>query len=475
LGIIYDSLLVHRFEGIKSEGTWSSIEIFNTFRQEKNQRKSFACISAIVTIAERRPQSMNYPAMVRVKQHFHTHSIQDVPEAVRSEFAKIKAQEIIAPGNTVAITAGSRGIANIATILAELVRELKKIGAKPFIVPAMGSHGGATGEGQKKIIEHYGITAEAMDAPIKSSMDVVQIGTTSDGVPVLLDKNASQADRIVVVNRVKPHTDFKGPVESGLIKMLAIGLGKQRAADHYHNVFMHLGHYHVLTAVAREIIKHCPIAFGLAVVENQRDETEIIRAIPANQIEATERELLVKAKELLPRIPFDPIDFLVVDEMGKEISGTGMDQNVIGRTVIPYHQVPTNPKITRIFVRELSAGSEGNATAIGNADFTTRRLVDKIDRQATYMNAITSSCPEAVRIPPFYDSDREAIEAALKTIGNIESEKARIVHIKNTLMLEEMYISEAMVAEAEKLVDVKVIGRPKIAEFDGNGNLISDL
>jgi hypothetical protein len=418
---------------------------------------------------------MKCPAMIRIRQNFNTNSIQDIPEAVRSEIARIKPREIIAPGNSVALTAGSRGIANLAVVLAELVSELKKIGAKPFIVPAMGSHGGATGEGQKKIIEHYNITEDTLDAPIKSSMEVVEIGSTSDGVPVLLDQNASRADHIIVVNRVKPHTDFKGEIESGLMKMMAIGLGKQKAADHYHNVFMRLGHYHVLTTVAREIIRQCPIAFGLALVENQRDETEIIQAIPANQIEETERELLIKAKDLLPRIPFDPIDLLIVDEMGKDISGTGMDQNVIARTVIPYHQVPTNPKITRIFVRDLSAGSEGNATAIGNADFTTKRLVDKIDRHATYMNAITSSCPEAVRIPPYYDSDREVIEAALNTIGDIEPQKARIVHILNTLKLEEMMISEAMVSVAEQLDNVSIIGSPDQMKFDAQGNLISDF
>jgi hypothetical protein len=393
--------------------------------------------------------AMNTPAMVRIKQHFNTNSILDIPAAVRSEISKIPLQKIITPGDSVAITAGSRGIANLKTILAEVVSELKRIGAQPFIVPAMGSHGGATSEGQKKIIEHYGITEAAMDAPIKSSMEVVEIGTTTDGVPVLLDRNAYQADHIIVVNRVKPHTDFKAEIESGLIKMMAIGLGKQKAADHYHNVFMRLGHYRVLVSVAREIIRRCPIAFGLAVVENQRDETEIIQAIPPDKIEETERELLIKARGYLPRIPFDPIDILIVDEMGKDIS--------------------------RIFVRDLSAGSEGNATAIGNADLTTRRLVDKIDHQATYINAITSSCPEAVRIPPYFESDREALEVAFKTIGDIKSENARIVHIRDTLHLEEMYISEPMLPEVESMDGVSINGSPAPMAFDMLGNLISNL
>ncbi|MEJ2168754.1 MAG: lactate racemase domain-containing protein [Desulfobacterales bacterium] len=374
---------------------------------------------------------MNYPAMVRIMQHFNTHSIQDIPAAVRAEMEKIRLQEIITPGAGVAITAGSRGIANINTILAEVVAELKKIGARPFIVPAMGSHGGATGEGQKRIIEHYGITETAVDAPIKSSMEVVEIGTTSDGIPVLLDRNAFEADHIIVVN--------------------------------------------LLVSVAREIIRRCPIAFGLALVENQKDETEIIQAILPDRIEETERELLVKAKGYLARIPFDPIDILIVDEMGKDISGTGMDQNVIARTVIPYHQVPARPKITRIFVRDLSAGSEGNATAIGNADFTTSRLVAKIDHSATYMNAITSSCPEAVRIPPYFESDREVLDAALKTIGDIKSKNARIVHIRDTLHLEQMVISEPMLAEAAGMDGVSIEGSPAPMDFDAHGNLISNL
>jgi Lactate racemase N-terminal domain len=416
---------------------------------------------------------MKYPKMIRIKQSFNTRPIKDIPAEVRNEFAGLQPQKMIARGDTVAITAGSRGIANLAVILGEIVQELKKIGAKPFIVPAMGSHGGATAEGQKKILEHYGITKKAMGVPVKSSMSVVQVGETSDGIPVYLDRNASKADHIVVVNRVKLHTDFKGKFESGLMKMMVIGLGKQKGADHYHNVIVRKGHYPVLLAVAREIMRRCPVAFGVALVENQRDETQIIRAIPAAEIEATEYELLKKAKRLFPRIPVDPIDLLIVDQMGKSISGTGMDQNVIGRSVIPYHRPWIKTDIMRIFVRDLTADSEGNATAIGNADFTTKRLVKKINHQATYMNAITSSCPEAVRIPPYYNSDREAIETALKTIGPVESHNARIVHILDTLRLEEMYVSESMLADVEKRKNLSVIGSPGPLKFDAKGNLIS--
>jgi len=416
---------------------------------------------------------VKYPRMVRIQQHFNTSPIEDIPAKVRTELAGIQPHKIIAREDTVAITAGSRGIANLAVIMAEIVRELKKIGAKPFIIPAMGSHGGAAPEGQKKILEHYGITQKTMGVPVKSSLSVVQVGSTPDGIPVYLDRNASKADHIVVVNRVKPHTDFKGKFESGLMKMMVIGLGKQKGADHYHNVIVRRGHYPVLLSVAREILQRCPVAFGVALVENQRDETQIIRAIPAAEIESTEYQLLKKAKRLFPRIPVDPIDLLIVDRMGKEISGTGMDQNVIGRSVIPYHRPSIKNDIMRIFVRDLTADSEGNAMAIGNADFTTKRLMDKIDHHATYMNAVTSSCPEAVRIPPYYNSDREAIDTALKTIGPVEPQHTRMVHILDTLRLEEMYVSEVMLPEVENRKDISVNGAPGPMKFDAKGNLIS--
>ncbi|MEJ2164704.1 MAG: lactate racemase domain-containing protein [Desulfobacterales bacterium] len=418
---------------------------------------------------------MKYPKMIRIRQNFKTNPIKDIPAAVRAEIERIQPHKIIGRGQTVAVTAGSRGINNLAVILAEIVRELKKIGAKPFIIPAMGSHGGATPEGQKKILEHYGVTKENMGVPIKSSLKVIQIGSTPDGIPVYLDRFASQADHIVVFNRVKPHTDFKGKIESGLMKIMAIGLGKQKGADLYHNAIVRLGHYPVLTAVARVVLEKCPIAFGVAVVENQRDETEVIRAVPAGEIEKTEPQLLRKAKRLLPQIPLNPIDLLIVDWMGKEISGTGMDQNVIGRTVISYHRPDINIDVLRIFVRDLTAESEGNATAVGNADFTTKRLVDKIDPRATYMNAVTSSCPEAVRIPLYFDTDREVIDTALNTIGLVEPQNARIVHIRDTLHLEEMYISQAMLAEAEKSKEISVIGSARPLKFGKDGNLVSDL
>ncbi len=418
---------------------------------------------------------MKYPKMIRIRQHFKTDPIQDIPAAVRAELERIDAGAIVGRGDSVAIAAGSRGIANLAVVIREIVRILRSMGAKPFIFPAMGSHGGATAQGQLNILEHYGITKEAVGAPIRATMKVSRVGTSIDGIPVFVDQYASKADRIVVVNRVKPHTDFKGPNESGLMKMLAIGLGKQEGANLYHNAIVRLGHSRVFRGVAREILKQCPIAFGVALVENQRDETQVIRAVPAADIEREEQLLLRKAKRLFPRIPVDPIDLLIVDRMGKEISGTGMDQNVIGRSVIPYHHLSKRPQIMRIFVRDLTDDSGGNATGIGNADFATARLVAKIDPRPTYMNAITSSCPEAVRIPPYFDTDREVIGAALQTIGTVEPQDARIVRIRDTLNLEVLDVSEAFLPEIEKNNALRITRAARPLRFDTSGNLAYGL
>ena len=418
---------------------------------------------------------MAYPRMIKIRQEFKTNPIKDIPGTVHAELARLRLDKTISPGSSVAITAGSRGIANIATVISSVVNELKGIGAKPFIVPAMGSHGGATSEGQRMVLKKYGITEEAMGAPVRSSMEVVEIGSTPEGLPVFLDKHAYEADHIGVVARVKPHTDFKASIESGLMKMMTIGLGKQRGADHYHQGVVQFSYYQIVVSVAREVITRSPVAFGLALVENQRDETALIRAVPPGEIEKTDRKLLRTAKRLLPRIPLDRIDILIVDQIGKEISGAGMDPNVIGRHVIPFAKFPPKPKILRVFVRDLSPHSYGNAIGIGMADFTTRRLVDKIDRDATYMNAVTGCAPEAARIPVYFNNDREVIDAALRSLGLVEPENAKIVHIVDTLRLEEMEISESMAAEAKEMANVTVTGKPRPISFDGDGSLVSDL
>lgn len=414
---------------------------------------------------------MQLPRMVKIHQDFKTNSIQDIPGIIQSEFKALNPEKLIFAGQTVAITAGSRGIHKIDVITHEIIKCLKQIGAEPFIVPSMGSHGGATARGQAEVLHHYGITEEAMGVPIKSSMDVIPLGQTNDGLPVYIDKIASLADHIVVVNRIKTHTDFEAAIESGLMKMIAIGLGNQKAADKYHLDFVINGYYSTITAVARKVLEKSNIAIGVGIVENQKEETEIIKFIPSAEIEKTEEELLLKAKQLFPSIPLSPIGLLIVDEMSKTYSGTGMDQNVIARSTAATHTAPSFPNISRIFVRDLAPASNGNASGIGNADFTTQRLVDKIDKAVSYVNVVTAVGTELIKIPIHFKSDREVMDTATKVIPDFTAEKARVVRIKNTLHLEEMLISEAMIPEAEAIENVRIIGTPKPMEFDKAGNL----
>ncbi len=345
---------------------------------------------------------MEYPRLSLIKQHFSTHSIKDIADTINYQLEKLNLAERILPGQSVAITAGSRGIANITTVYSEVVKALRAIGAEPFLIPAMGSHGGATAEGQMKLLSGYGVTEEHIGAPIKASMEVVELCKSELGLPVYFDKLAFSSNHIVVINRIKPHTDFKAPVESGIIKMMTIGLGKQKGAAQYHNAVLEHGYYNILMAHARIIMEKAPVSIGIGLVENQLDETEIIKAVWREEIEETEVALQHISKTLLPRIPFKKIDLLIVDEMGKDISGTCMDQNVIARTVIRVGTVPVEPKIRRIFVRDLTEKSQGMATGIGNADFTTSRLVSKIDRMATYTNCLSACEPEMAAIPPYY-------------------------------------------------------------------------
>jgi hypothetical protein len=415
---------------------------------------------------------MEYPRLALLKQHFVTNSLQDIAGTVRSELHNLKLSERIFPGQTVAITAGSRGIANINTVYAEVVKALIAIGAEPFLVPSMGSHGGATAAGQMKLLAGYKVTEDTIGAPIRSSMEVVELGKSTLGLPVYFDKLSFSADHIIIINRIKPHTDFKAPIESGIIKMMTIGLGKQKGAEQYHNAVLEHGYYDILMAHAGVVMEKAPISIGIGLVENQLDQTEIIRAVWHEDIMKEEVELQRISKTLLPRIPFKEIDLLIVDEMGKDISGTCMDQNVIARTVIRVGTAPAEPRIRRIFVRDLTEKSQGMATGIGNADFTTSRLVAKIDRMATYMNCLSACEPEMAAIPPYYDTDREIIDKALATIGLVEPKNAKIVHIRNTLDIEQMRISKALLQEAAQIKNMEVISGLEPLQFRGDGNIV---
>lgn len=415
---------------------------------------------------------MSYPKMIRIKQKFNAMpAISEISKTVSKQINKHDIS-FIKPNETVAITAGSRGIANIDVIIRSIVREIKKMGAKPFIVPAMGSHGNATAKGQKEILKHYGITEQTMDCPIKSSMETVIIGESIDGFPVFIDKNAYMADHIVVVNRVKRHTDFNGRIESGLVKMMAIGLGKRDGAGMYHKAALKYGFERVLREVAEVVIKTGKVAFGTGIVENPYEKTAIISVLPSETLIKEEEILQEKAKEQAAKLPFDDIDILIVDEIGKDISGLGMDTKVIGRMMQTGERDPDKPRITRIIVLDLTKNTLGNAAGIGLADFTTKRLVDKIDYSSTYMNFITSLSPQKVRIPVYFDTDKKVMDAAFETIGMVVPKESRIVRIKNTLKLEEVEISESLLDEAKEREDLEIIGELKQITFDSNGFLL---
>jgi hypothetical protein len=410
--------------------------------------------------------------MMRIRQHFDAPAQLDPVDAVRGELAKLPLSSQIRSGDTVAITIGSRGIANIALIIKTLVEELKSKGAKPFVVPSMGSHGGATAEGQRAIIEGYGITERHLGVPIKATMEVVQVGDIEGEIPVLFDKYAYEADHVAVVGRIKPHTDFSGDIESGLHKMMLIGLGNHQGATIYHKAFTHYSFGHIVRTAGQAVIEKCNILLGLGIVENHYDETSLIQAVSPKEMLEKEKDMLVRAKQWIPHLPFKNADLLIVDEMGKEISGSGMDTNVIGRKgSLPASSEDFLPNITRIYVRNLTEKSRGNATGIGMVDFAHSQLVNKIDHDATYVNCLTVNSPEAAAIPIHFDTDRRVIDAALNTIGYVKPEDARVIHIRNTLELEEIMVSIAYQEQVMSRDDLEVIDPIQPMIFDANNNL----
>jgi Lactate racemase N-terminal domain len=410
--------------------------------------------------------------MLRLRQQFERPRVDDVATRVLAELQKLDLGRTIRPGQTVALTAGSRGIANIPLVLRTIAHFLRDLGARPFLVPAMGSHGGGTAEGQRHVLESYGITESYVGAPLRASMDVVTVGTTSEGFPVVLDKHASEADHIGVVARVKPHTSYHGPIESGLCKMMMIGLGKHAGALAYHKLLLEYPYDQVVRAVGRTMRARAPIAFGLALVENAYDETAWIEAVRPEEFEPREEELLERAKRWLARLPFHEADLLIVDEIGKEISGSGMDTNIVGRKRAFRTTPPANqPQMRFIFVRGLSAHTHGNAAGIGLADFTTTRLVRSMNYSATVINCLTSGYPDGANLPVHLDSDRAVIDAALAILGTRKPEDSRILRIRNTLCLEDVEVSEPCLAEPRGPVPFTTLEAARPLTFDGAGNL----
>jgi len=414
------------------------------------------------------------PMMRMVHQHFHVPPKLDVLAEIDSQWERIRMGLPLPRGSTVAVAVGSRGIANMTSVVRAVVEKLRAAGYSPFVMPAMGSHGGATSDGQIGVLKARGITEQNVNAPIRASMEVERLDEV-DGISLFVNRLAHEAGGIVLVNRIKPHTNFIGPTESGLLKMMAVGLGNQVGAEHYHRLSVIKDYYTVFSTAGRELLKRCNVLFGVGLVENQNHETAFLKLALADEIETVETDLLKKARACLPTLPMDEIDLLIVDEMGKDISGEGIDPNVVGRDVCECGIRRSWPRITRIFVRDLSEGSEGSALGIGQADFTTKRLVEKIDFQATAINCLTSCCPELGRIPLSYPNDIQAIAAAMMTLRPYTLDDVQIVHIKNTMELTSILVSKAYLPDLESKPDV-VIGREDLKmEFDSEGNLRSQL
>lgn len=402
--------------------------------------------------------------LVRVRQAFPRPRLDDVAAATRAELEGSGVRW--RAGQRVAIAVGSRGIANLETMVREMVRWIRAGGAEPFIVPAMGSHGGATAEGQRAVLAGYGIAEERVGAPVRATMDTVELPRGAAPVPVYCDRLAAEADAICLINRIKPHTSFHGRYESGLLKMLAIGLGKQRQAAAIHALGVD-GLREVMPVVGRQVLAGAKVALGLAVVENAFDETLCVRALPAARIPEAEPDLLALARRNMPSLPLEAIDLLIVDAIGKNISGLGMDPNIIGRLKIPGQPEPERPAIRAILVLDLTPETHGNATGIGLADVVTRRAFGKIDFAATYENVLTTGFLERARIPIVAATDREGIGMAFRMAGMPSPAEARILRIRNTLQLEHVAVSPAALEGMRDRPGITVEG-PLAPVFDGD-------
>jgi hypothetical protein len=412
--------------------------------------------------------------MLSIRQHFERPRLENVPAAVRAALEPLDLAKKIRPGQTVALTAGSRGIANIPVILKSAVGFLKDLGARPFLVPTMGSHGGGLAEGQRHVLESYGITEAFVGAPIKASMEVVPLGPTPDGFPVFLDKHASEADHIGVVARVKPHTGYHGPVESGLLKMMMIGLGKHTGALMYHRILLEEPYDQVVRSVGRLMRAKAPIAFGLGIVENGYEETARVEGVAPADFEPREEAMLVVARNLLARLPFAKADLLIVDEIGKNISGSGMDTNIVGRKrAFRTSKSPENqPEMRLIFVRGLTDKTHGNAAGIGLADFTTTRLIESMNYEATAINCLTAGYPEGAFLPVHFKTDRQVLDAALAIIGTRSPEQGRVIRIHNTMDLEDVQISEPCLDGLPRATEFIPVGKAAPIAFNVEGNLL---
>lgn len=410
------------------------------------------------------------PKMFKIKQVFPRPRIEPekIPEIIKEYLSEKDLSDRVKPGMRIAITAGSRGIANVAVITRCIVDFVRSRGAEPFVVPAMGSHGGATAEGQKAVLESYGITEEYLRCPILSSMEVVRIGVNEEGMDVYIDRYAAEADGIIVSCRIKPHTAFRGPYESGIMKMMAIGLGKQHGAEVCHEAgFKNMAKY--VPMFGKAIIENAPVLFAVAVIENAFDETCKIAAVKAEEIVKEEPPLLQEAFALMPRILVDSCDVLIVDQIGKNFSGDGMDPNITGTFCTPY--ASGGIQAQRVCVLDLSPETHGNGIGLGYSSATTKRVFDQLDFASMYPNAITCTVLGGVRIPIVMESDREAIQVCVRTCNEIDKKNPRIVRIPNSLHLEHIMLSESYYDEVKDNPSIVIESEPEFLPFDEDGNL----
>ena len=416
----------------------------------------------------------SYPRVFRIRQQLPRPRVDDVAATVKSALEAACLGDRVRPGQRVAVTAGSRGIANMAVILQSTVRHLQQLGAEPFIVPAMGSHGGGTAEGQRRILAAYGITEASCGCPIRSSMETVIVCQAAEGFPVHFDRCASEAEHVLVCGRIKPHTRFVGDIESGLMKMMLIGLGKHAGALVYHQAIQDFSFGQIVRSVAREVLHRCNIVAGLAIVENAYDETAHIAVVAPDEFEVRERELLRQARQWMPKLPFDSADVLLIDEIGKDVSGAGLDTNVVGRKYLEHAARDDEyPKIKYIVVRGLTQASGGNATGIGLVEFCRSRIVREMDVHATRTNCLTGSHATAAMVPLDYETDREILDVALSVIGLRQPAAARLMWIQNTLKIAEMECSEAYFDEARQRSDLEILTQPRKLPLRDDGQLPS--
>jgi hypothetical protein len=415
---------------------------------------------------------MQLPRLLPVRQNFPDRRIHDIHGEVQRQLAGSRFSSRVRPGARIAIGAGSRGISNIAAIVKSVVDYWKAQGCAPFIFPAMGSHGAATAEGQADVLAHYGIHEATMGCPVVSALEVISLGKTADGIEAFMDRNAYESDGVMLIGRVKWHTDFSGKIESGLFKMMAIGLGKFAGAQRYHTYAYKLGLEHVIRSVGRQVLKSGKILGGLAILEDANHNTAQLTAVPVENMEQKEEELLAMAKSWMGRIPM-PIDVLILDQIGKNISGAGMDTKVVNRSVYgesnPFSEAP---RIERIFIRDLSDSSYGNAVGLGLSDVIHDRLLAKVDWNPTRINSLTASTPAAIKVPVHFASDEECLQRIAPTVGKVDLAEVTFGWIKNSLELTYLKLSENLLGQIRGNPLLEILGPAEEMEFDGDGNLV---